>query len=225
MVHPIDLIRCRHPERGDPAVQEVEARRVERARRRQAGDEDDLCVLQDARDHGRGHHQFVRPSLISLRPPLIVLIYFTCSRRGPEQAARAAAGAGGDLPAAAGRGRHRARCRRLRELAQDVPLRAHLLHRQFALALTLNHRANLYPEFQPAACPDHAFQHLTKSSVAKYVKTLKEINVAFTPYESQVFQLEDDDTFNVVYSPSKQAQVCYLTLTLRQFKLTPTRCR
>lgn len=59
--------------------------------------------------------------------------------------------------------------------------------------------------FFTEACPEDVFKKLCQSQVARYLTTLKEVNIAFLPYETQVFSLDVPEAFRYFYSPSKQS--------------------
>ncbi|XP_030758121.1 protein ROP isoform X1 [Sitophilus oryzae] len=56
--------------------------------------------------------------------------------------------------------------------------------------------------FFTEACPPPLFDDLCQHKVAKYIKTLKEIDMAFIPNEAQVFSLDCTETFQCYYNPA-----------------------
>ncbi|XP_044850320.1 syntaxin-binding protein 2-like isoform X2 [Mauremys mutica] len=55
-------------------------------------------------------------------------------------------------------------------------------------------------------CPEPLVKELRESRVTKAIKTLKDINVAFLPYESQVYSLDRPQTFHIWFSPYRSLE-------------------
>merc|ERR1711892_991613 len=53
------------------------------------------------------------------------------------------------------------------------------------------------------ACSEERFKEICNSNAAKRIKTFKEINIAFTPYESQIYTLDTPDAFQFYYNPMR----------------------
>ncbi|CAF1228977.1 unnamed protein product [Rotaria magnacalcarata] len=70
----------------------------------------------------------------------------------------------------------------------------------------------LIPKYKAAhvffteACNSELFTKLTQSKCAKYIKTLREVNIAFLPYERQAFTLDSPDTFYITYNSTPVPQ-------------------
>ena len=96
-----------------------------------------------------------------------------------------------------------------------------LLMEDFSKSVTQYKAAHVY---FTEAIPDHLFKTLSKSAAGKMVKSLVEVNISFTPYESKVFSLELQPNLSLAYSPDRSGmlermaeQLATLCCTLGEF--------
>ncbi|XP_078603680.1 syntaxin-binding protein 1-like isoform X6 [Branchiostoma floridae x Branchiostoma japonicum] len=74
-----------------------------------------------------------------------------------------------------------------------------LLMRDFGTAHNTMYRAAHV--YFTEACPEKLFEQIAKHPIAKFLKNLKEINMAFRPYEQQVYSLDTRDGASEFYNP------------------------
>ena len=75
-----------------------------------------------------------------------------------------------------------------------------LLMEDFSKSITQYKAAHVY---FTEAIPDHLFKILSKSAAAKHMKSLVEVNISFTPYESKVYSLDLQANLSPAYSPDR----------------------
>jgi len=78
--------------------------------------------------------------------------------------------------------------------------------------------------FFTSTCPDDLFTELRLSPAARYIRTCRELNTSFVPYESRVFSLDcSSDIFSALFSSQKKAledcadQLATLCATLGEY--------
>ena len=91
----------------------------------------------------------------------------------------------------------------------------------FSKAVTQYKAAHVY---FTEVIPDHLFKTLSKSAAGKAIKSLVEVNISFTPYESKVYSLDLQPNLSPAYSPERTGslermaeQLATLCSTLGEF--------